>query len=125
MKKMKRQPTHPGVIIKEDYLLPLSITVKDMADILLHHSKSIAPGKMITVTSVRISPDLGIARVNVSVFPSDDGDKIVEGLNIHVSEYRNELGKKLRHQLKKVPELKFHLDDSLDYIDNIDHILND
>ncbi|MBN1599088.1 MAG: 30S ribosome-binding factor RbfA [Bacteroidales bacterium] len=97
---------------------------KDMAEIIQHHSRKIAPGKMLTVTGVRISADLGIARINISVFPSAEADKIVGYLNMHVSEFRNELGQRLRHQLKKVPELKFYLDDSLDYIDNIDNLLN-
>ena len=78
---------------------------------------------MLTVTNVRISPDLGQARIYISIFPSQEAQVIMTELNDHVGFYRNELGQKLRHQLKKVPEIKFYLDDSLDYIDNIDNLL--
>lgn len=96
---------------------------KDMAEILHLHSPHSETVKMLTVTNVRISPDLGSARIYVSVFPSSDSDKTIAYLNEHIGIYRNELGKKIRHQLKKVPEIMFFLDDSLDYIDNIENLL--
>jgi ribosome-binding factor A len=96
---------------------------KDMAEILRLHSPHAETVKMLTVTNVRISPDLGNARIYVSVFPSTDSDKIISDLNEHIGIYRNELGKKIRHQLKKVPEITFFLDDSLDYLDNIENLL--
>jgi ribosome-binding factor A len=96
---------------------------KDMAEILLPQVKSIAPGKMLTVTEVTITPDLGLARIYISIFPSEKGFEYVELLNNSKSQYRNELGKRLRHQLKKIPEIQFVLDDSLDYIENIDNLL--
>ena len=80
-------------------------------------------GKMITVTMVRITPDLGIARIYVSVFnPGDKGDPISE-IQEHLGRIKNELGKRIRHQLRNMPELHFFLDDSLDYADNIDRLL--
>ena len=96
---------------------------KDMAEILRLHSPHSEPVKMLTVTNVRISPDLGSARIYVSVFPSADSDKTIDFLNEHISIYRNELGKKIRYQLKKVPEITFYLDDSLDYLENIENLL--
>lgn len=96
---------------------------KDMADILRLNTNALTPGKMLTVTKVNITPDLGLANVNVSVFPSENAEEAIKALNTNVSPLRKELGKKIRHQLKKVPELKFYLDDSLDYIDNIDKLL--
>jgi ribosome-binding factor A len=96
---------------------------KDMAEILQPHVQSIAPGRMLTVTEVTITPDLGLARIHVSVFPSQKGNEYIILLNNSKSQYRNELGKKLRHQLKKIPEIQFVLDDSLDYIANIDNLL--
>lgn len=96
---------------------------KDMAEILRLNTNSLTPGKMLTVTKVNITPDLGLASVNVSVFPSENADEDIKSLNTHMPQLRKELGKKIRHQLKKVPELKFYLDDSLDYIDNIDNLL--
>ncbi len=96
---------------------------KDMAEILRLHGPYSETVKMLTVTNVRISPDLGNARIYISVFPSNDSDKTIDDLNEHVGLYRNELGKKIRHQLKKVPEIEFFLDDSLDYLDNIETLL--
>jgi ribosome-binding factor A len=96
---------------------------KDMAEILHLHAPHSETVQMLTVTNVRISPDLGSARIYVSVFPSTDSDKIIADLNEHIGIYRNELGKKIRHQLKKVPEITFYLDDSLDYLDNIETLL--
>lgn len=96
---------------------------KDIAVIIQQHSVAASGKIMLTVTNVRISPDLGQARIYISVFPSEEAGDIILELNNHVGYYRNELGRKLRHQLKKVPEIKFYLDDSLDYIDNIDNLL--
>jgi ribosome-binding factor A len=98
---------------------------KDLSESIRSHNNSLAPGKMLTVTKVRITPDLGLAKVNISVFPSEDAEAVIAHLNLHIGLIRKELGTKMRHQLKKIPELKFYLDDSLDYINNIDHLLND
>jgi ribosome-binding factor A len=96
---------------------------KDLAEILRTHASGISGNKMLTVTNVRISPDLGVARVYISVFPSEGGQQVVDLLNEHPARLRNDLGKKIRHQLRKVPQLSFFLDDSLDYIDNINTLL--
>jgi len=79
--------------------------------------------KMITVTVVRITPDLAIAKIYLSVFnPGDDSDPLSE-IQEHAGKIKNELGKRIRHQLRIMPELHFYLDDSLDYADNIDRLL--
>jgi len=98
---------------------------KDIAEILQQHVQSFAAGKMLTVTSVRITPDLSLARIYISVFPSQKGDDYVGILNSNINMYRNELSKRLRHQLRIMPELVFYLDDSLDYLENIDKLLKD
>ena len=98
---------------------------KDLSEILGPLTPSLAPGKMLTVTRVRVSPDLGIAKTYISVFPSTDAEEAIKTLNAQVGQIRHILGQKIRHQVRKVPELKFFLDDSLDYIDNIDHLLKD
>ena len=54
---------------------------KDLADILLHHTNNLAPGKMLTITRVRITPDLGLAKINISVFPSEKANEVVNHLN--------------------------------------------
>ena len=81
--------------------------------------------KMISVTTVRISPDLGVAKVYLSIFPPDkkDDEETMESVKNHSSKIRNELGQKIKSQLRVVPELAFFEDDSLDYIDNIEQLL--
>ncbi|MEN8119667.1 MAG: 30S ribosome-binding factor RbfA [Bacteroidota bacterium] len=78
---------------------------------------------LISVTVVRISPDLSVARVYLSIFPSDDSEEIVEKITEHTGKIKYELGKKVRNQLRKIPDLKFFVDDSLDYAGKIDDLL--
>jgi ribosome-binding factor A len=79
--------------------------------------------KLITVTSVRISPDLGVARVYLSIFPLKKDDKPLVHIQEKAPEIRHFLGNQVRHQLRIVPELTFFIDDSLDYIAKIDELL--
>lgn len=97
--------------------------MQELGQIFLNNSRQWFPGKMLTVTVVRITKDLGLANVFVSVFPSKDAGDIINNLNENVSKIRRELGNRIRHNIKKVPELKFHLDDSLDQIDRIEQAL--
>lgn len=96
---------------------------KDISDIFQKHMNEWAPKKLLTVTVVRISADLSQAKIYVSVFPSDNSGSVLEILAQKNSFIRNELAHKIRHQVKKIPELHFFNDDSLDYIDNIDRLL--
>lgn len=82
-------------------------------------------GVIVSVSAVRVSPDLSNARVYLSVFPSAKGAEILESINRETKTVRYELAQKVRFQLRKTPELAFYLDDSLDYIENIDHLLGD
>jgi ribosome-binding factor A len=72
---------------------------------------------------VRTTADLGIAHAYLSVFPSEKAKELVENINENVKTVRYNLGKRLRNQLRVIPELVFHVDDSLDYIENIDRLL--
>ena len=96
---------------------------KDLSEIFMHASREITQNKMITVTVVRMSPDLSLAKVYLSIFPSDDACKYLENLQRHIKYIRMELGNKVRHQLRIVPELAFFIDDSLDYAEHIDELL--
>lgn len=80
-------------------------------------------GTLVSVSTCRISPDLSICRVYLSVFPSEKSEEIVKNINDNMKAIRFELGTRVRHQLRIIPELKFFVDDSLDYIDNIDRLL--
>lgn len=98
---------------------------KELAEILRQKTTELARGKMITVTTVRVSPDLGIAKIYLSIFPSDDSGEALERVRENTPRIRNDLGSRVRHQLRVIPEIAFYLDDSLDYIDNIDSLLNE
>ena len=97
---------------------------KELGDIFQKKSRSHFDGKMITVTVVRISPDLLIAKAYLSIYPSQNNEKTLELVKQYSSEIRYELGNRIRHQVRRIPELNFFIDDSLDYIDNIDRLLN-
>lgn len=79
---------------------------------------------LVSVSVVRISPDLSVAKAYLSIFPSEKAQEILKNINDHASEIRYELGNLERHQLRIIPELKFFIDDSLDYVENIDRLLN-
>ena len=78
---------------------------------------------MVSVTRVRISPDLSICTAYLSVFPSERGEEILENINRTNQQIRYALGQRVRYQLRIVPELRFFIDDSLDYIEHIDELL--
>lgn len=80
-------------------------------------------GVIVSVSAVRVSPDLSIARAYLSVFPSDKGQEMIASINNSAKTIRYELAQNVRYQLRKTPELQFYLDDSLDYIENIDRLL--
>lgn len=78
---------------------------------------------IVSVCTVRVSPDLSIAKAYLSVFPSNKGEEIVANINKNSKSIRYDLAQKVRFQLRKTPELAFYLDDSLDYIEHIDNLL--
>jgi len=80
---------------------------------------------MITVTKVYVSPDLSLIKIYLSLFPTKNSNEIINNIKKHSSEIRRELGNRIRHQLRIVPKLSFFLDDSLDYIENIDSLLTE
>lgn len=80
-------------------------------------------GVLVSVSVVRISPDMSYARAYLSVFPSEHAEEIVKNINDNVKSIRYELGTRVRYQLRIIPELKFFVDDSLDYAAHIDELL--
>ena len=95
---------------------------KELSEIFLLQIKSM-PGVLVSVSIVRISPDMSYARVYLSVFPSERSEEIVKNINANMKSIRFELGNRVRHQLRIIPELKFFVDDSLDYAEKIDELL--
>lgn len=95
---------------------------KELSEIFLLQTKSMN-GVLVSVSAVRISPDMSIARVYLSVFSSERSQEIVKNINDNMKSIRYELGTRVRHQLRIIPELKFFVDDSLDYAERIDELL--
>ena len=95
---------------------------KELSEIFLLQTKSMN-GVLVSVSAVRISPDMSIARVYLSVFPSERSQETVKNINDNMKSIRYELGTRVRHQLRIIPELKFFVDDSLDYAERIDELL--
>ncbi len=80
-------------------------------------------GTLISVTNVRVSADLSVAKIYISVFPSEKANEVMKTLENSNKSIRYELAGRVRFQLRKVPELTFFIDDSLDYVENIDKLL--
>ncbi|MDR0660386.1 MAG: 30S ribosome-binding factor RbfA [Prevotellaceae bacterium] len=96
---------------------------KDLADIFQQQGMQAYNGAMISVTGVRITPDLSIAKVYLSIFPSAKAEEVMDIVNENNKSIRGDLGRRVRHQLRIIPELVFYIDDSLDYAERIDNLL--
>ena len=96
---------------------------KDLADIFQQQGMQAYNGAMISVTAVRVSPDLGAAKIYLSIFPSAKVQEVMSIVVENTKAIRGELGRRVRHQLRIVPELAFFVDDSLDYVERIDDLL--
>ncbi|WP_372766231.1 30S ribosome-binding factor RbfA [Lutibacter sp.] len=96
---------------------------KDLADVLQHAAQDGMKGIIISVSKVLVTSDLSNAKVYISVFPQAKRDLILEGLKENTATIRYEMAKRTREQLRRMPELFFYMDDSLDYIEDIDNAL--
>jgi len=96
---------------------------KELSEIFLLEAKSLMPGVLVSVSTVRISPDLSVAKVYLSIFPTNVSGQVMTFVEDKNKHFRYELAARVRHQLRKVPELSFFADDSLDYLENIDKLL--
>ncbi len=95
---------------------------KELSEIFRRQTASVS-GVLITVSTVRVSPDLSIAKAYLSVFPSDKAQEVVDNINRQSKTVRYELAQAVKQVLRKCPDLQFYLDDSLDYVENIDRLL--
>lgn len=96
---------------------------RDLAEIIRSRGMAVFGGAMVTVSEVRVSPDLSIAKVYVSVFPSAKQEDVMKTLKVENKSIRGELGRMVAKQLRIVPELDFYLDTTLDYAEHIDELL--
>jgi len=78
---------------------------------------------MVSITKVHVTNDLALAKVYISIFPAKDKEKLLDGINKASREVRGLLGKRIHNQVRAIPELRFYIDDSLDYIEKIDELL--
>ncbi|NLD22098.1 MAG: 30S ribosome-binding factor RbfA [Bacteroidales bacterium] len=96
---------------------------RDMAEIIRSRGMSAFKGALVTVSGVKITPDLAVAKVYLSIFPSDKTAEVMQIIEQMSSSLRGELGRLVSKQLRIVPELDFRIDDSLDYVEHIDELL--
>ncbi len=97
---------------------------RDIAEIPQRGCAEVVKGSLVSVTTVRISPDLSYAKIYVSVFPFEKSEEILSRLKDANWMIRKELGSKIKHQLRIVPNIEFFVDDSLEYIEGINRALN-
>ena len=96
---------------------------KDMSDILLRYARTLH-GTLISVSEVRVSPDLSIAHIYLSIFPQNKVTETMTLVTENTHRFRGELGTLERHQLRIIPEIIFHLDETIDRMERIDELLH-
>lgn len=95
---------------------------KELSEMFLLQTKAMQ-GVMVSVSHCRVSPDLSYCNAYLSVFPSERAKEMVDNVTKNVKTVRYDLGQRLRHQLRIIPELRFFVDDTLDYMEHIDELL--
>ena len=95
---------------------------KELSEIFRKQTSALG-GVIVSVSAVRVTPDLSLAKAYLSIFPSEKSAQILENINKQAKTVRYELAQNVKDVLRKCPELQFYLDDSLDYIENIDRLL--
>lgn len=101
------------------------LLLKEMSEIFEFEIRGMLQGGMVTLTKVNVTRDLSIARFYLSIFGIKDKEKLLEDVRAHVPELRYRLGNRIAKQVRIIPHLEFFIDDSLDYIENIDKLLKE
>lgn len=96
---------------------------RDLAEIIRSRGMAAFAGCLVTVSEVRVSPDLSVAKVYVSIFPSGKASEALKRLEEEKRSLRGALGREVASQLRIVPEINFYLDTTLDYAEHIDELL--
>lgn len=102
-----------------------SMLQQEMADLFMKQGSNWYGQAFVTISGVKVTPDLGVARFYLSVFNKQEPQAIVDGLNANVYDIRYKLGARIRHQLRSNPEIEFYLDSSLDNVDRIETLLKE
>ena len=95
----------------------------ELNDIFLRMGLNMQDGGMVSISSVKITPDLFEARIYLSFFQVKDNDAMLTKIQEKTKEIRNELGKRVRHQLRSIPQITFYIDDTLDYVFRMEELL--
>jgi ribosome-binding factor A len=98
---------------------------KELNDIFLKMGLNMQDGGMVSISSVKITPDLYEARIYLSLFKVKNPEAVLEKFKERSSEIRGEVGKRMRHQLRSIPQLTFYIDDTLDYVFKIEKLLDE
>ena len=102
-----------------------SVIQKELSNIFREQARTLCKGAMVTVTVVKIAPDMSFAKAYLSIFGTKEADEVFNNIRNHSAAVRYELGKRLGKTLRRIPELAFAIDDSLDYAEEIDRLLKD
>ena len=100
-----------------------AVILHELNDIFLRMGLNMEDGGMVSISSVKITPDLFEARVYLSFFHIKDNDAMLTKIQEKTKEIRNELGKRVRHQLRSIPQITFYIDDTLDYVFRMEQLL--
>lgn len=92
------------------------LVMEELSEVFQREGLNVIDGGMVSISKVMVTPDLLEARIYLSLFQVKDADKLMHGIKERTPELRNELGKRVRNQLRRVPELHFFTDDTLDYV---------
>jgi len=98
---------------------------KELSEVFHKECSNLVQGKLITVTIVRVSSDLGLVKIYLSIMPDKSGEEVIKRLTEEVSSVRHAMGNRLRNQLRKIPEFRFYLDDTAQYASKMNQIFND
>lgn len=98
---------------------------KELSEIFLYHGKEYYGAAFVTITEVRVSPDLALVKTYLSLFKHKDPDKLMKEINGHAKEIRKQLGERMKNSIRHIPELVFYHDNTADYADNIERLLNE
>ena len=99
------------------------VVQEELSVIFQRNARELCLGAMVSATVVRVTPDLSLARCYVSVFAGPPKEEVLENIKSHASKIRGEVGRRLKN-MSRIPELAFYIDDSLDYANEIDDLLN-
>ena len=100
-----------------------SLLQEELAAVFQTEGRRLLPGSLITVSAVRVSPDLGVAKAYLSLFPVKDKQAALDRIRDEAHHLRGLLGRRIGRQMRVVPELLFYVDDSLDRAEEIDTLL--